>query len=149
MLICPFCDTEVESFHRRSHLLPEWMYKDCYDENHKMANFDPSSTTLSKAQKGMYASIICLECEKETQKYDHYASLILTECSPKSPEYLAVKRNDYGIPHDDIRYSHWGNFDFLKFQKFVFVTVLRSHLAEKQSGSFLLVDKHFKKMLGI
>lgn len=152
MLICPFCDTEVKSFHRRSHLLPEWMYKDCYDENHKMANLNSSDNTLSKAQKGMYASIICPECEDETQKYDRYASLILTDRSPKSPEYLAVKKSYYHeIPYDGTLYklSRWGNFDFLKFQKFVFVTVLRSHLAEKQNGSPLLIDKHFKKMLSI
>ena len=116
-----------------------------------MDNLNLSNLTISKAQKGMYKSIICPECEKETQKYDNYASLILTERSPKSPEYLAVKRS-YDEPLYNgtlLKISHWENFNFLKFQKFVFATVLRFHLAEKQSGLFLLIDKHFKKMLSI
>ncbi|MBU0568917.1 hypothetical protein KKC52_12860 [bacterium] len=114
-----------------------------------MVNFNLSNRTISKAQKGVYKSIICCKCENKTQEYDNYASLILTDHSPNSPEYLVVKRNDCEILYDDIRYSRWENFDFLKFQKFVFVSVLRSHLAEKQNNKFLLIDKHFKKMLSI
>lgn len=145
MLICPLCEKKVESLHKKSHILPEWFYKGYYDEKHKIIELGFKNTQLRKPQKGIYKSIICKPCEEMTQKYDHYASLILTDRSPKSPEYLSVNRKFFD--HTDKHgYSLWSNIKFKKFQKFIFLIMLRAHYAEKQKNKYLLINKHHDKI---
>ena len=90
MLNCPLCNNEVQNFHKRSHLLPEWMYTDCYDEKHKVIEVSRVKEKVTKRQKGVYDAFICEDCEKETQLYDHYASLVLTKRSPNSIEHKSI-----------------------------------------------------------
>lgn len=148
MIICPLCECKVEKLHKRSHIIPEWMYKDVYDKNNKMINVDINRMSKSKKQKGYYDEIICTACEEKSQKYDHYASLILTERSKQSPEYLAIDRkiNKQPVRKELHSYSHWKNIEFHKLQKFVFICLLRTHLSMKKKGEYLLVDRHYKKI---
>ncbi|MCG8688469.1 MAG: hypothetical protein MI892_26605 [Desulfobacterales bacterium] len=151
MKICPLCSSEVEEFHKKSHLIPEWMYKGMYNDRHKIVDIRLHENRASKKQKGYYDEIICESCEKESQKYDHYSSLILTDRSPNSSEYKAIKRQLVnsigGYEIKETLLLH--NVDFLKFQKFVFICILRSHFAELKNGKYLLIDKHFNKILNL
>lgn len=151
MLTCPLCMKEVGEFHKRSHLLPEWMYTECYDQKHKLLEVSRADQKLAKKQKGFYGSFMCSECERETQKYDHYASLILTTRSPNSPEYRAVRRKCFSEFHRGVRhdFSRWENLDFKKFQQFVFAIILRTHFAGKMDGVLSLSTKHLDAILNI
>ena len=145
---CPLCDDEVDRFHKRSHLLPEWMYKDCYSNKHKLINLYVKKKIVIKRQKGLYDEIICSKCEIESQRYDHYASLVLTERSATSPEYLSVDRKIYeDFTHGRANiFSQWKNVNFQKLQKFFFACILRTHISEKKKGKYLLIDRHFSKI---
>lgn len=146
---CPLCNNDVEQLHKRSHILPEWMYKDYYDDNHKLVNVELDNKHVNKKQKGVYAEyIICKDCENESQRYDRYGSLILTDRSPRSREFTSVNRILYekSVRGNLREYTHWKNIDFPQFQRFIFACVLRAHLSEKQKGKYLLVDKHFENM---
>src|SRR5574337_2121147 len=92
MLPCPLCKKQVVKFHKRSHLIPEWRYTECYDEKDKILEVSRLKEKVVKKQKGIYGSFMCEECEEEMQKYDHYASLILTDRSSNSDEYTSVKK---------------------------------------------------------
>jgi hypothetical protein len=149
MLTCPFCKEEVEKFHKRSHLVPEWMYTDCYNENHKVIEVVRSEEKVTKKQKGVYGSFICTNCEKETQKYDHYASLILTNKSPETDEYKSVKRTYYNDNHqgEKLEVGVWENIDFKKLQNFIYSIVLRTHFAGRIKGPIALNSKHLERIL--
>ncbi|MBN1931713.1 MAG: hypothetical protein JW786_08920 [Desulfobacterales bacterium] len=151
MLTCPLCAKEVSEFHKRSHLLPEWMYTECYDQKHKLLEVSRADQKLAKKQKGFYGSFMCSECERETQKFDHYASLILTTRSPNSPEYRAVRKECFSEYHRGARhdFSRWENLDFKKFQQFVFAIILRTHFAGKMDGVLSLSTKHLNAILNI
>jgi len=151
MLICPLCTKEVNQFHKRSHLLPEWMYTECYDEKHKLLEVSRVNQKVAKKQKGFYDSFMCSECEEETQKYDHYASLILTVRSPNSNEHKSIRRTYFSEYFRGIKneYSKWENIDFRKFQQFVYSIVLRTHFAGKMDGIITLNRKHLDGILGI
>jgi hypothetical protein len=139
----------VNEFHKRSHLIPEWMYTECYDEKHKI--FELSSVKVVKKQKGIYCSFMCNECEGESQKYDRYASLILTDRSPTSDEYKSIKKHsviDY-LTGGKVIAAKWENIDFKKFQKFVFSVILRTHFAGKFNGNIALSKKHLDAILSI
>jgi len=139
----------VNEFHKRSHLIPEWMYTDCYDEKHKISEL--SSVKLCKKQKGIYSSFMCKKCEEETQKYDRYASLILTDRSPNSDEYKSIKKSHFedNQSGEKIKAVKWENIDFKKLQKFVFSVILRTHFAGKFNGDMALSKKHLDGILAI
>ena len=151
MITCPLCEKEVQSLHKRSHLVPEWMYRDCYDDNHKMINVKVNEKFINKRQKGIYAEIICADCEHVSQTYDRYGSIVLTSRTPDASEHKIVVKEDleYYINDQRQEYSLWKNIDFYKFQRFVFASVMRTHLAMKAKGEYLLIDKHFRKMRNI
>lgn len=129
---CSLCNQQVKTFHKRSHIMPEWMYTDMYDEKHKVLQVSRSKEKVIRRQKGLYGSFICEDCEKITQKYDHYASLILTERSTGSDEYRAIsKRNNVQYYKSEfLEFSRWKNINFTYFQKFIYSIILRSHFSE-------------------
>lgn len=134
--------------------MPEWMYTECYDEKHKILEVSRTKEKVSKKQKGIYESFMCKKCEEETQKYDHYASLVLTDRSPDSDEYISVKRKYFCGNYKEEKeekavFGKWENVNFKKFQKFIFSIVLRTHFAGKIEGPVLLNEKHLERILAI
>lgn len=125
------------------------MYTDMYDQRHKVLQVSRSKEKVIRRQKGLYGSFICEDCEKKTQKYDHYASLILTERSTNSNEYKAIlKENDVQYYKSEIlEFSRWQNINFIYFQKFIFSIILRSHFAGAIEGSISLTQKHLNRIL--
>jgi hypothetical protein len=150
-MICPFCSNSVKEFHKRSHLIPEWMYTDCYDEGHKIIEVSRHDETATRRQKGIYHSIICKACEKETQRYDHYASLVLTARSHMAAELVSVEKNYVCEKYNgkNLEFAKWTGLDFRKFQNFVFSIILRTHFAWNIKDPILLTQKHFKGILSI
>lgn len=124
------------------------MYSEVYDHRHKLINVKVDRRHVNKKQKGYYESIICEDCELQSQVYDRYGSLILGSRNDEAPEATSIVvekragRTSAGVQE----YSHWSNLDFSRLQKLVYACVLRSHLAEQKEGNYLLVEKHFQKM---
>ncbi|MBN1472050.1 MAG: hypothetical protein JW925_09730 [Syntrophaceae bacterium] len=150
MLTCPLCNEEVAEFHKRSHILPEWMYTKIYNKNHKALEVSKLKKKVTKRQKGYYGQFICKNCESESQNYDHYASLILTNRSPNSPEHKLISKDHFEYQDDGEKYEYeeWKNIDFKKFQRFVLACVLRTQLAGQMKG-LTLNQKHFEKILAL
>lgn len=150
-MICPLCKLGKDEFHKKSHIVPEWMYRDIYDaeHEHKMVNADFDKEVVNKEQTGYYEEyIICKDCENESQLYDSYACRILTDRAPQTKEHRAVTKIPYKKSKDGriVRFSRWEGIDFLKFQKFVFATALKGHLATVKHGKTILGKKHFEQM---
>jgi len=130
------------------------MYTECYDEKHKILEVSRSKENVVKKQKGFYGSFMCEECEEETQKYDHYASLILTDLSTNADEYIAVKKmyfceNYKGQKEGKAEFGKWENINFRKFQRCVFSIVLRTYFAGKIEGHISLNKKHLEGIFAI
>jgi len=150
MLTCPLCNEKVSEFHKRSHILPEWMYTEIYNKNHKALEVSKLSKKVTKRQKGYYGQFICKKCEQESQKYDHYASLILTNRSPNNPEHKLISREhfEFQTVGEKEEYEEWQNIDFKTFQRFVLACILRTQLAGQMKG-ISLNKKHFEKLLSL
>ena len=131
--------------------MPEWMYADMYDEKHKLLQASRDSEKVKKRQKGLYASFMCVDCEEESQRYDHYASLILTNRSPESNEYKSIQKayHEEYYKNDILQFSKWQNIRFEYFQKFVFSIVLRSHFSGLMKDPITLTDKHLNRILAL
>lgn len=143
-MICPVCRNEVESFHKRSHVLPDWMFKDTYSANHKVMALDMIQESAHKKQSATHDSFWCNSCESQSSAHDRYASLILTDNSPTSPEYKRLSRKmlregDENNPGVEL----WTGVDFKRFQKFVFCCVLRGELFARTESRNIIGEKHF------
>lgn len=151
MLICPLCMNEVMKFHKRSHLIPEWMYAYCYDEKHKIIEVSRLEERATRKQKGVYSSFMCEDCEAATQKYDRYASLILSNRSPDTIEYKSIKRQYTREKYNgkELEFGKWENIDFRLLQKFIFSIILRTHYAGRIEGPIFLNKNHLEKIQAI
>lgn len=63
----------------RSHIIPEFMYKDLYDSNHTYHVYSgDEQKSISKKQIGIREYLFCAECEKKLNYYENYAEKVLT-----------------------------------------------------------------------
>ncbi len=60
--LCKFCGKEPPVI--KSHVVPEYLYKDLYDEKHRLIIIDEKLKTIGVQQKGHYEPILCKDCEK-------------------------------------------------------------------------------------
>ncbi len=67
--ICKLCKKEAEL--RRSHILPEFLYADIYDETHRALAV--SREKVKVFQKGIREYLLCQQCETKLSRYEKYA----------------------------------------------------------------------------
>ncbi|MGQ1947730.1 hypothetical protein ACT3CD_11590 [Geofilum sp. OHC36d9] len=102
---CKLCNEEKPLI-KKSHIIPNFMYKDLYDENHRIRKFDAIEKSkgidkVSKPPTGEYeGGILCKECDNEKiGQFESYLSKILT--NPNIPEDQKPKcekiTNDTGV----------------------------------------------------
>jgi len=72
MDICKLCLEKKEL--KRSHIIPEFVFKPLYDEKHCFHALGVRS--LKKLQKGIREKLLCGECEGRLSKYEHYMSQV-------------------------------------------------------------------------
>lgn len=138
------CSQVVASFHRRSHVLPDWMFKKSYSKDHKLIHIDMNKLTAAKKQSATHGSFWCENCETQSSRFDTYSSLILTDDSPKSSERLSITKKllkpwDKNNPGIEL----WSGVDFKRFQSFVFACVIRGELFARSEGRSIVEAKHF------
>jgi hypothetical protein len=61
MTTCRFCG-QKDSI-EKSHIIPEFMYAQTYDEKRKILVLDTDLKELRPRQKGYYEPILCMDCE--------------------------------------------------------------------------------------
>ncbi|VAW81253.1 hypothetical protein MNBD_GAMMA12-1540, partial [hydrothermal vent metagenome] len=68
---------------KKSHIIPEFVYKSLYDEKHRyhiLSTF--KATKTAQQQKGLREPLLCELCEEKLSKYERYVSLIFTGAIP-------------------------------------------------------------------
>lgn len=62
----------------KSHIYPEYMYANCYNDKHSFIEFNAGKNSFNKTRrKGTYEYLLCSRCESILQKYEDYAKSIL------------------------------------------------------------------------
>jgi hypothetical protein len=117
MAICKLCKKEKELI-KKSHIIPEFLYKELYDEKHRMRRFDAIEKAkgiekVSKPPKGEYeAGLLCRECDGDRLgKYESYVGKLLAKAefpdeqkpncqkivNETGVEFLRIENVDYKI----------------------------------------------------
>lgn len=73
---CSLCRNNVEL--KKSHIIPEFLYKTLYDKKHRFHVLSTSTETPHRLlHKGLYERLLCEDCEQKFSAWEHYASLAL------------------------------------------------------------------------
>lgn len=79
---CRLCLKQKEL--RNSHIYPEFLYSEMYDENHKfyVLNSDPKKYERYE-RKGIRERLLCGDCETRFSKFEGYANKVIYVDAPK------------------------------------------------------------------
>jgi len=119
---------------RNSHIIPEWVFTDLYDEKHR---FNVMSTLPERPrpqeQKGLRERLLCNDCEQQFSRYERYARGVV-----KGGEGLTVTRHPGRIEIADI--------DYEKFKLFQMSVLWRSGIASHRMFSRVKLGPHAERL---
>jgi len=146
MEACLFCLKKVSKLHQNSHIMPEWMHKDCYTENHKALLLSFRTSTAIKVQRGIRGSFLCNDCEISFCKDDTYGSHLLAGNSfiNKVHGDVSLKTSHYFEGNFKRNLTRVEGINFKKLQDFILSMVMRQHLYLISKGETLLNEFHYE-----
>ena len=125
-MLCTDC-----SEYRNSHILPEFLYADLYDEKHRTLQI--SKGEEKTLQKGLREYLLFQKCETKLSKYEKYAKGLLQEIP--------------NFSHDEslgILYSN--DVDYSKFKLFQLSTLWRSGVSKHEAFTQVRLGSHKEKL---
>lgn len=129
---CALCRADVEL--RSSHIIPEWVYTDLYDEKHR---YHVLSTRPERPkphqQKGLREKLLCEDCEQQFSRYERYARGVV-----KGGEEVTVARHPGKIEITEI--------DYAKFKLFQLSVLWRAGIANHQMFSRVNLGPHAERL---
>jgi len=144
MGICKLCNEEKKLI--KSHIIPDFMYKDLYDENHKLNKFSPDLLASGKKKKerpslGEYESgLLCEKCDNVViGKYEYYASKTLY--GGKLPINESPVFKNY-INLQDVEFIHCKNINYNKFKLFLLSILWRASISKRNLFSDVYLGIH-------
>lgn len=127
--LCRLCTERSEL--RNSHILPEFLYADLYDEKHRTLQI--SKGEEKTLQKGLREYLLCQKCETKLSKYEKYAKSLLQEIP--------------NFSHDEnlgILYSN--KVDYSKFKLFQLSILWRSSVSNHEAFTQVRLGSHEEKL---
>lgn len=135
MATCALCLKDVEVL-IESHILPEFLYKDIYDEKHRFMVFSDrhDRPVMPIQQKGMRQPLLCQACETLFSRWERYASMVL---------YGGVELGQRDQPD----HSEYHGLDYSPFKLFLMSILWRISVAQDQGfNGVLLTPEHLERL---
>ena len=138
---------------KKSHIIPDFLYSDIYDSNHKILKFRPYEYVhgvklVMKVSTGEYdTDVLCKECENHISKYESYAKNYLftgyfkNQIKPKVTHYV----NTQGIEFFLVE-----NTDYLKFKIFLLSILWRANISKREVFKEIQINEdseYIRKMI--
>ena len=116
--LCALCAEPREL--RSSHVIPEFLYSEMYDEKHRFRVISTLTEDRPKQmQKGLREPLLCEECESQLSAPERYASLVLSGQIPTTSSRTGNLIEVTGL-------------DYAKFRLFGLSILWRAHVAKSQ-----------------
>jgi hypothetical protein len=74
--LCALCRMPAKL--RRSHILPEFLYRALYDDKHRYSMVRAGTEPARYAQRGLTEPLLCATCEQRFGRYEKYADGVMT-----------------------------------------------------------------------
>ena len=107
---------------RKSHIIPSFMYKELFDDKHRMAKIHLPTFKGNPIQSGEHeADLLCSSCDNVLlgSNLEAYASEVLYGGSKTKDVVLKNEINQHGVT-----YSYCKGIDYKKFKLFFIVAYL-------------------------
>lgn len=142
--LCRLCGHEKELVD--SHIIPNFMYKYLFDENHKLilTSSDDLKNNESKKKKkntGDYDnSILCATCDNEViGRYETYASKVIYG-ENISPRIAPILKNCYNAIGTE--WTECSNIDYKSFKLFLLSILWRASITKLDMFKDVSIGKH-------
>lgn len=124
---CKLCGDE-KKLCKQSHIIPNFMYKDLFDEKNRMYTFSGKKGVTRKTkvqQTGEFdKNILCKDCDNNRLgELERYASLILYDGFPK----IVANR----VQPDGMAYTYCAEIDYTKFKLFLLSILWRASISKR------------------
>ncbi len=143
---CKLCKESKELL-KKSHIIPDFMYKGLYDEDHKITyatreTFKSNSNKIKRCSSGEYESqILCADCDNKVigDSLEDYASKIIygknlsPRIAPISKEYEAS---------DGTIFTNITNINYTKFKLFLLSILWRASISSRPFFSDIKLGPH-------
>ncbi len=107
---CKLCQENVDLV-RKSHIIPDFMYKELFDDKHRFfeAKIDDDAIKKRIHQSGIHEpNILCKKCENERLgNLERYASMFFYK---RPPEFFRNEINRHGMKYTLCKEIHYSNF---------------------------------------
>ena len=148
MTICKLCQ-EDKKLIKKSHIIPDFLYKKIYDEKHKLISFTPSEYQEDKKVKTPSSSeyegqLLCEECDnKLIGQYESYADKTIYGGNfgkTKAPDCQKLRSQDLLL-------LQCKNLDYTKLKLFFLSILWRASISSRPMFSEVnLGDKYTKRI---
>lgn len=112
-MICQLC-LQDKKLCKKSHIIPDFMHQELFDEKHRLVKFDPSMPNSNyDVPTGEYeGNILCEDCDNRViGQYESYTKMVLYGGK------LAIKIQGYHKP-DGLEFIQVTGLDYQKFKLF-------------------------------
>jgi hypothetical protein len=126
-MICRLC-LKNEGLLKRSHIIPDFLYQDIFDEKHRLVKFTTLITNSKQSlPNGEYESdILCQNCDNEIiGSLESYASQILFGGKIK------VSARNFVKP-DGLEFTQVADLDYKKFKLFLLSVLWRASISSRK-----------------
>lgn len=146
MARCKLCLNEKQLI-STSHIIPDFMHKDLYDDKHKLHVFNPHERAqgkgyIKKPSTGEYeGGILCESCDNRLLGgiYEDYVSKVMyaDEISEDIKVSVTKCRNQHGV-----EFSKCNNLDYTKYKIFLLSILWRAHISSRPIFSQINLGPH-------
>lgn len=144
--ICKLC-LEEKALLKKSHIIPDFMYQEMYNDKHKLEVFTNESILESDSRvkypsSGEYESnILCEGCDRGIiGSYESYASeLLYSKNIQQSTHRPYVKHFE---TYDKVRFSEYSNVNFKKLKLFLLSILWRSSISTRPFFRDIALNEH-------
>jgi hypothetical protein len=144
---CKLCDLEKKLI--KAHIIPEFMYQDLYNDDHRFYEFSVQDILDGKKLKPFIQigefdkNILCAECDNERLgSLEKYAQKVLFG-SNLEPNETPICQN-YDV--EGYEFSECENVDYKKFKLFLLSILWRSHITDRPKFDSIDLGPHADKI---
>jgi len=129
MAICKLCSQNKKLC--KSHIIPEWCYANCYDENHSFIQFNGNKDAYNSTKfKGIYDKLLCKSCEVIIQQYEDYGKCLIDQTKVQITDNGFVKKN----------------YNYKKFKLFILSILWRASISSRPEYKQVHLGKYEKQI---
>ncbi len=147
-MICKLCLCDKQLVNK-SHIIPDFMYSDIFDENHSLIRFKSDDWDKErKLHTGEFeAGILCRDCEAKLSKFETYGRLILY--GGKLPKGVNIRFENQKNQHG-VEFTFATGIDYKKFKLFLLSILWRASISKRPFFGLVSLGKYeevVRKML--